>query len=51
VACIGEGSCVYRGLVGKCEEKRLPPGRDRGQWEDNTKMGNQEMKLGAHSLD
>jgi hypothetical protein len=30
VACIGEKSCAYRGLVGKSEEKRLLPGRDRG---------------------
>jgi hypothetical protein len=37
--------------VGKSEEKRLPPGRDRGRWEDIIKMDNPEMKLGAHSLD
>jgi len=36
VAPIGERSGVYRGLVGK-------PGRPKRRWEDNIKMGLQEV--------
>jgi len=42
VARRGEGSGVYRVLVGKPEEKR-PLGRSRRRWEDNIKMDLQEV--------
>ena len=35
--------CVYRGLVAKPKGKR-PLGRPRHRWEDNIKMGLQEVK-------
>jgi hypothetical protein len=37
---------VYRVLVGKPEGKR-PLGRPRHRWEDNIKMGLQEMRCGV----
>jgi hypothetical protein len=37
VACMGEGSYVYRVLVGRPKGKR-PLGRPRCRWEDNIKM-------------
>jgi hypothetical protein len=36
-ARMGEGTCVYRVLVGKSEGKR-PLGRPRRRWEDNIKI-------------
>ena len=45
VACMGEGSGVYRVLVGKPEGKR-PLGRPRRRWEDNIRMDLQEVGLG-----
>jgi hypothetical protein len=42
VACMGEGTGVYRVLVGKPEQKR-PLGRPRHRWEDNIKMDLQEV--------
>jgi len=43
---MGEGRGVYRVLVGKPEGKR-PFGRPRCRWEDNVKMGLQEMGCGG----
>jgi hypothetical protein len=37
VACMGEGRCVYRVLVGRPKGKR-PLGRCRHKWEDNIKL-------------
>ena len=45
VARMGEGRVVYRVLVGKPEERR-PIGRPRRRWEDNIKMGLQEVGCG-----
>jgi hypothetical protein len=42
VARMGEGSGVYRVLVGKPEEKRSL-GKSRCRWEDNIKMDLQEV--------
>jgi len=42
VACIGEDRGVHRVLVGKPEGKR-PLGRPGCRWEDNIKMGLQEV--------
>ena len=42
VACMGEGRGVHRVLVGKPEGRR-PLGRPRRRWEDNIKMGFQEV--------
>ena len=42
VARMGEGRGVHRVLVGKPEGKR-PLGRPRRRWEDNIKMGLQEV--------
>ena len=42
VARMGEGRAVHRVLVGKPEGKR-PLGRPRRRWEDNIKMGLQEV--------
>jgi hypothetical protein len=42
VACIGEGSGVYRVLVMKLEGKRLLE-RPRRRWEDNIKMDLQDV--------
>jgi len=46
VARMGEGRGVYRILVGKPEEK-IPLGRPRRRWEDNVKMGLQEVGCGG----
>jgi len=46
VACMGEGSSVYRVLAGKPEGKR-PLGRRRRRWEDNIKMDLQEVGCGG----
>jgi len=45
VARMGERRGVYRDLVGKPEGKR-PLGRPRCRWEDNIKMGIQEVGCG-----
>ena len=45
VARMGEKRGVYRVLVGKLEEKR-PLGRHRRTWEENIKMGLQEVGCG-----
>jgi len=42
VACMGVGRGVYRVLVGRPEGKR-PLGRPRRRWEDNIKIGLQEV--------
>jgi hypothetical protein len=42
----GEGSGVYRVLMGKPEKKR-PLGRPRLRWEDNIKMDFQEVECGV----
>ena len=42
VARMGERRGAYRDLVGKSEGER-PLGRPRHRWEDNTKMGLQEV--------
>ena len=42
----GEGRDVHRVLVGKPEGKR-PLGKHRRRWEDNTKMGFQELGGGC----
>jgi hypothetical protein len=46
VARIGEGRGVYRVLVWKPEGKR-PPGSPRLRWDDNIKMGLQEVVCGC----
>ena len=46
VARMGQGRGVYRVLVGKPEGKR-PLGRHRRRWEDNIKMGLQEVGGGC----
>jgi hypothetical protein len=46
VARIGEKRGVYRVLVGKPEGKR-PCRRPRLRWEDNIKMGLQEVECGG----
>jgi hypothetical protein len=43
------GRGVYRVLVGRTEGKR-PLGRRRRRWEDNIKMGVQEVGCGGHGL-
>ena len=43
---MGESRDVYRVLVGKREGKR-PLGRPRRRWEDNIKMGYQEVGCGG----
>jgi hypothetical protein len=43
---MGEGRGVYRVLVRKPEGKR-PLGRPRRRWEDNIKMGLQEVGCGV----
>jgi hypothetical protein len=45
-SAVGEGSGVYRGLVGKPEEKRSL-GRTRCRWEDNIKMDLQVVECGV----
>jgi hypothetical protein len=44
VASTGEGSGVYRVLVGRTEGKR-PLGRSRCRWEDNIKMDLREIGI------
>ena len=46
VARMGEGRGVHRVLVGKPEGKR-PLGRSRHRWEDNIKMGLEEVGGGC----
>ena len=46
MARFGESRCVYRVLVGKPEGKR-PLGRPWRRWEDNIKMGFQEVGCGG----
>ena len=46
MAHMGQGGGVYRVLVGKPERKR-PLGRPRCRWEDNVKMGLQEVGGGC----
>ena len=46
VACMGARGGIYRVLVGKHEGKR-PLGRPRHRWEDNIRMGLQEMGFGG----
>ena len=46
VACMGERIGIHRVLVGKPEGKR-PLGRPRHRWEDNIKMGLQEVGCGG----
>jgi len=46
VACMVEGSGMYRVLVGKPEGKR-PLGRPRHRWEDNIKMDLQVVGCGC----
>jgi hypothetical protein len=46
VARIGKGRGVYRVLVGKPEGKR-PLGRQRLRWDDNIKIGFQEVRYGG----
>jgi hypothetical protein len=46
VALMGEGTGVYRVLVGKPAGKR-PLGRLRCRWEDNIKMNIQEVGRGG----
>jgi len=43
---MGEGTAMYRILVGKPEGKR-PLGRPRRKWEDNIKMDLQEVGCGG----
>ena len=50
VACMGERRGVYRVFMGKPEGKR-PLGRPRCSWEDNIKMGLQEVGCGGCGLD
>ena len=46
MARMGEGTGVYRVLVGKLEGKR-PMGRPRRRWENNIKMDLQEVGCGS----
>ena len=46
MACMGEGTGVYRVLLGRPEGKR-PLGRPRCRWEDNIKMDLQEVGCGG----
>jgi len=46
VACIVEGRCVYRVLVGRSEGMR-PVGRHRRSWVDNIKIDFGEIGLGV----
>jgi len=49
VARKGERRGVYRVLVGKPEGKK-PLGRPRRRWQDNIKMGLQEIRYGSMEL-
>jgi hypothetical protein len=44
VECMGDGSGIYRVLVGRPNVKR-PLGRPRRRWEDNIKMDLREMGI------
>jgi hypothetical protein len=44
VACMGEGRCVYRVLVGRPEGKR-PLGRPRRRWDNNITMDLSEIGI------
>ena len=46
MACMGEGRGVHKVLVGKPEGKR-PLGRPGPRWEDNIKMGLEEVGRGC----
>ena len=46
LALMGQGTAVYRILLGKPEGKR-PPGRTRCRWEDNIKMDLQQVGCGV----
>jgi hypothetical protein len=46
VARMAKGRVVYSALVGKPDGKR-PLGRPRRRWEDNIKMGIQEVVCGV----
>ena len=46
MACMEEGICVHKVLVGKPEGKR-PLGRPRRRWEDNIKMDLEEVGRGC----
>ena len=46
VARMGEGSGVYRALVGR-PERRRPLGRPRRRWEDNIRMDLREVGCGC----
>ena len=50
MARMGEGRGVHRVLVGKPKGKR-PLGRLRRRWEDNIKMGLQEVGGGGDSME
>jgi len=50
VARMGDGTGVYRVLVGKPEGKR-PLGRPRRRWKDNIKMDLQEVGCWGYGLD
>jgi hypothetical protein len=50
VARMGERRGAYRALVGKPEGRR-PLERPRRRWEDNIKMGLQEVGCGGRRLD
>jgi hypothetical protein len=43
---MGEGICMYRVLLGKPDGKR-PRGRTRRRWEDDVKVGLQEVGSGG----
>ena len=45
MACMVERRGIYRALVGKPEGRRQL-GRPRCRWEDNIRMGRQEMYVG-----
>jgi len=49
VARRGKRRGAYRVLVGRPEERKL--GSPRRRWEDNIKMGLQEIGLGVDSID
>ena len=50
VAVMGKGRGAYKVLVGKPEEKRQL-GRPRRRWDDNIKMGLQEVGGGGWCMD
>jgi hypothetical protein len=50
VAHMGERRAAYRILAGRPEARR-PPGRPRHRWEDNIKMGLQDMGVDMDWID